>query len=827
MNRILVAMDLLLQDVKYAFRTLAANPGFATAAILSLALGIGANTAIFTLTDAVFLNPLPVEQASRILEVYTVDHVTKDSANLGRTGTSWPNFQDIRDQNQVFSATAASTFGNVALTGRGEPKPENAQLVTANYFDVLGVKPYLGRAFRPEEDYQPTPVTILSYSLWQNQFGSDPNIINQTVELNAIVYRIVGVAPNGFKGTISVGNPDIFWIPISMHAQALSGMVESLFQERRFRVLEILGRLKPNVGEKQALANFQTIGSRLEREYPKENRGRTFEVSTLSEAALGGIRKQAIRVTLALSVVVGLVLLIACMNLANLLLARSAKRAREMGIRSALGAGRRRLIRQLLTESLILAAGGGTCGLLAGWFGSRLLWSFRPVFLNANSLRLHLDARVFAFTGASALLTALLFGLVPAIHASAPDLNSILKTGGRGGTESWGGNRLRGLLVVSQIALAMIALIGAGLFIRSMRQAEKVDPGFEAKNVFGVRFDLASRHYTKDRGREFMHRLEQEAQNTPGVVSAAVASAPPLFGGFLGTTFAEGQENLQKAGGVLVAYNSISQSYFDTLHISLHHGRLFDSFDRAATRPVAVVSESMARLLWPGQDAIGRRFRNTAEPGYWEVVGVVGDIASIGTGAPPMPMAYLPLDQDYQSTVALVVRTTTDVSSLMRPVISNVQRLDPNLAFVGALTMPEAISRGLWAPRAGAELFGIFGLLGLGLAALGIYGVMAYMVAQRTNEIGIRIAIGARSSDVIRLVVGQGGRLALGGILLGIAASLAVSRLVGGLLFGIGPQDPVTFLSVAAILGAVALLAAWLPALAAVRIDPVRALRQE
>lgn len=820
-------MGTLSQDVKYAFRSLAANPGFVAAAVLSLTLGIGVNTAIFTLTDAVFLNPLPVEQASRVIEVYTVDHVTKTTNNLRRTGTSWPNFQDIRDQNQVFSGTAAATFGNVSLTGRGEPKPENAQLVTANYFDVLGVKPYLGRAFRPEEDRRPAPVTILSYSLWRNQFGGDPNIINQTVELNSIVYRIVGIAPSGFKGTVSIGNPDTFWIPISMHTQALSGLVESLFDERRFRILEIIGRLKPGVGEKQALADLQTIGSRLEREYPKENNGRTFEVSTLAEAALGGIREQAIRVTLALSVVVGLVLLIACVNLANLLLARSAKRAREMGIRSALGAGRGRLIRQLLTESLLLAGGGGICGLFAGWLGSRLLWSFRPINLQANSIALQLDGRVFAFTAATAVFTALLFGLVPAIHASAPDLNSILKSGGRGGTESWGGNRLRGLLVVSQIALAMIALIGAGLFIRSMRQAEKVDLGFEAKNVFGVRFDLASRHYTKDRGSQFLHRLEQQAQNTSGVVSATVASAPPLFGGFLGTTFAEGQQDSNKASGVLVAYNSVSPSYFDTLRIPLHRGRLFSSFDPEETRHVAVVSEAMARLLWPGRIAIGLRFGRSVEQGYWEVVGVVGDMASIGTGAPPMPVAYLPLDQDYQSTAVLVVRTAADVSRLMRPIIANAQRLDPNLAFAGALTMKDAISRGLWAPRAGAALFGVFGLLGLGLAALGLYGVMAYMVAQRTGEIGIRMAIGAQPADVVRLVVGQGGRLALAGILVGIVASLAVSRLVAGLLFGIGAQDPITFLTVAALLGAVALLAAWLPALAAARIDPLLALRQE
>ncbi|HTC87936.1 MAG TPA: ABC transporter permease, partial [Bryobacteraceae bacterium] len=650
-------MQVLAQDVKYAFRTLMASPGFVAAAVLSLALGIGANTAIFTLTDAVFLNPLPVQQASRIVEVYTVDHLTKTTNNLGRTGSSWLNFMDLRDQNQAFSGISAYTFGSVSLTGRGEPKPETALLVTANYFDVLGVKPFLGRAFLPEEDRTPTPVAILSYSLWQNQFGGDPKIINQTAELNSSAYTIVGVAPIGFKGTLSVRNPDVLWIPISMHAQTLNGLSEGLFQNRRFRVMEIFGRLKPGVSERQALANLQTIASRLERQYPKDNLGRTFDVLSLSAAALGGIRDQAVRVTLALSVVVGLVLLIACVNLANLLLARSAKRAREIGIRSALGAGRARLIRQLVTESLVLAVAGGTGGLLVGWLGSRLLWSFRPVGMQADSISLRMDVRVFIFTAAVALLTGLLFGLVPAIQASAPDLNSILKSGGRGGTESWGGYRLRGLLVISEIALAMLALMGAGLFIRSMRQAERVEPGFEAKHLFLFRFDLASRHYTQERGKEFLRRLVEQAQSTPGIIAAAVASSSPIFQGFLGTTFPEGQDDPSKAGGILVAYNPISPGYFDAVRIPLHRGRVFTSLDRDGTRSVAVVSESMARLFWPGQDAIGRRFRNSTESVYREVVGVVGDVASIGSGSPPLPIAYLPLDQSYQSTITLVART--------------------------------------------------------------------------------------------------------------------------------------------------------------------------
>jgi putative ABC transport system permease protein len=360
-----------------------------------------------------------------------------------------------------------------------------------------------------------------------------------------------------------------------------------------------------------------------------------------------------------------------------------------------------------------------------------------------------------------------------------------------------------------------------------MRQAEKVDPGFEAKNLFLFRFDLASRHYTQQRGREFLRRALELAQNTPGVSAASVASSSPVFQGFLGTTFPEGQDDPTKARGVLIAYNPISPEYFDTVRIPLHQGRVFNSFDRDETRPVAVVSESMARLFWPGQNAIGRRFRSSAENTYREVVGVVGDVASIGSGAPPLPTAYLPLEQSYQSTITLVARTGADPSALMKPVLTKVQRLDPDLALVGALTMPELISQGLWAPRAGAALFGVFGLLGLALAALGIYGVMAYMVSQRSNEIGIRMALGARPGHVVGMVVGQGARLAIAGIVLGVLAGLVLSRLISGLLVGIGAQDPATFCVVAATLGAVALLAAWLPALVAARIDPLLALRRE
>ncbi len=775
-----------IQDVRYALRTLVKSPGFTAAAVLSLALGIGANTAIFTLINAVFLHPLPVEEPSRVIELFTVDHLTSSTGNLGRTPMSLPNYEDFRDQNQSFTGLATFTFGTATLSGHGEPKQQNLFLASANYFDVLGVKPYRGRMFLPEEDRKPTPVAVLSYAAWQTIFGGDPGTLGRTLDLNSTSYTIVGIAPQGFKGTFTAANPDVIWIPVSMYREL---PFSALVQNRRFRAFNVFGRLKPRVGEQQALANLTTIATQLEREYPKDNRGRTVEISSLAEASLPFRgRNQGIQVSTTLTGVVGFVLLIACANLANLMLARSTKRAREMGIRTALGAGRLRLVRQLLTESFLLALAGGAAGLLLGTLGSELLWSFRPAGFGANNLSLQLDSHVFGFAVAVTLLTALLFGLAPAIQGSVPDLSSILKSGGRGTTGS-GQNRLRGLLVSSEIALALVALIGAGLFLRSMRHAESMNAGFETERLCMMNFDLASRHYTPEHGREFLRAALEHAQGTPGVRSVALASAPPLGQGpgVLGTTYRE-QEDPANAAGVLVLLNYVSPSYFDTLRIPLRRGRALTPFDRDGSQRVAVISASLAERFWPGQDPIGRRFQ--FQDRHQEVVGVVEDISAVALGLANQPIAYLPLEQNYQSAMSIVARTDGNPAVALKPLQASVQALDTNLALTNPSTMPALILQGLWAPRTGAALFSIFGFLGMLLAGVGIYGVMAYMVALRTNEIGIRMALGARPADVLRLVVGQGARLALAGIVLGLAVALALSRVMAGLLFrsvGSGP----------------------------------------
>jgi predicted permease len=822
-------METLLQDLKYAIRTLSRSLGFTAVAVLSLALGIGANTAIFTLTNAVFLHPLPVEEPSRVLEAFTVDHATVVAApNIARTPMSWKNFLDFRDQNNVFSGMAAFFSTPVTLTGQGEPKPQPATLVSANYFDVLGVKPVLGRTFLPNDDRSQggNPIAVLSYAMWTRQFGSDRAILGRSISLNSTAYTVIGVAPPDFKGTFTVGDPSVVWIPMSMHAQVLPGPLESVFNYRRMRMINVFGRLKPGIPATQALAAMKTIAARLETQYPADNNGRSVELGSLSDAALGFLpRDQLLIAGLALSAVVGLVLLIACVNLANLLLARSTKRAREMGLRTALGASRTRLVRQLLTESLLLSAAGGVAGLLIGSAGSLLLWSFRPAFLLQNSVALRIDIRVLLFTAAITAFTGLIFGLAPALKTSTPDLGAVLKTGGRGGADVWARSALRSALVISEVALALVALVGSGLFIRSMQRAQRIDPGFESHKLFCFDFDITSRGYTPERAHQFLRTVLEQARSTPGVASAALADSLPLNGGLLATTFPEGQESGTDRRGTLVLQESVSPGYFDTLRIPLEQGRIFSEFDRRDSAPVAVVNRALAQQFWPGQNPIGKRFRYVSDNVLHEVVGVVRNTAVLAIGEPPQPVTYLPLEQRFSTAVALDVRTESSPAAVLPAVLSRVQSLDNNLALTNATTIQDLLAQGLWAPRMGATLFGLFGLLGMLLASIGIYGVMAYMVAQRTNEIGIRMALGAQPADVLRLVVGQGMRLVLAGIALGVACSLALSRLMRSLLFDLSPTDPVTFLTVSAILAAVALVAGWLPAIRASRIDPVLALR--
>lgn len=807
------------------------SPSFSVVAVLSLALGIGANTTIFTVVNAVLLHPLPVKDISQLVEVDTIDTKTHVGfAGATKLGLSFRNFQDYQQQNDVF--TGMTCFVAVPLTwsGGAEPRQVIGQLVSANYFDVLGLRPAAGRFFLPDEDTRLSGnnVAVISYSLWTNKLGSDKDEVGKTLTLNAMPYTVIGVAPKGFKGTFTFASAEQIWIPTSMYPQVLTGFGKEYFNDRRFLNALAVGRLKPGMGLRQAEASLKTIASKLEKDFPKDNAGRSIALTSLTEAAVGvNLHDQIALAGTMMMTVVGLVLLIACANLANLLLARAARREREMGLRAALGASRPRLIRQMLTECILLALFGGAAGLAVAYVGRTVLWSFRPPFIQQNDIDLSFDLGVLLFTLGVSIFTGLLFGLAPAFRASIPDLAETLKLGGRGGSAGWGRNKLRSLLVVSEIALSLVALIGAGLFIRSMRDAQKMDPGFESKNLFMLAFDLGALHYDEGRGQQFLRSAIERANSTPGAKAAAVASNFPLGGGFARTVFPEGEDESTGYRGTLTQLDDISVGYFDALRIPLVRGRRFTDADRKETARVAIINEAMAKKFWPNQEAIGRRFHFFRDTGLLEVVGIARNSVVNAIGEVPPPLVYLPVTQDYAPAATIQVQTTGKPEAVIAGVRAQIQSLEPNLAITNVQTIGEIIDQGLWAPEMGAALLALFGGLGLVLAAVGVYGVLAYSVTQQTREIGIRMAMGAERSHVLRLVVGQGLKLTAAGLVLGVLVALALTRQLSSLLFGVSAYDPWAYGSVVLILVLVALLACYLPARRAMRVDPLVALRYE
>jgi predicted permease len=826
-------MQTLWQDIRYAVRMLTKNPAFSAIAILSLALGIGANTTIFTVVNAILLNPLPVKDASRVMELDTVDtktHVT--TANTVKLGMSYPNFQDYARQTQLFSAMTC-LVGPLPLTwsGGAEPRQLQAQMVSASYFDLLGVRPAAGRFFLPDEDTKPggNNVAVLSYSLWTNKFGANPNTIGQVLTLNATPYTVIGVAPRGFKGTFTFNNAEEIWIPVSMYPQALAGFFKDNFNDRRFLAMTAAyGRLRDGISMAAAEASLKTVAAGLESAFPKENAGRSVALTPLAEAAVGVNNRSQITLAGGLMMgIVGLVLLIACVNLANLLLAQAAGREKEIGVRAAMGASRGRVIQQLLTESIVLAFLSALVGMAIAYGGRTVLWSFRPPFIANSDIDLGFDSRVLLFTLSVALLSAVLIGLVPALKAARPNLIEVLKVGGRGNTVGWASSPFRSMLVVTEIALALVALVGAGLFIRSMENAQRIDPGFESSRLFLFNFDLGALHYDEGRGQQFFRAAIERAQSAPGVESATITDAPPLIGGFARTIFPEGQDEASGYRGTLTGINDIAPNFFETLRIPLVGGREFTDNDRATTKPVAIASEAMAKHFWPNENAVGKRFHFFGDPTLREIVGVVRNTVVGNIGEEPQPLAYLPLAQNYSPFATMAVRTIGRPEGVISGVRSQVQSLDSNVALTNFLTVGELIGQGLWAPRMGAALLAVFGGLALILAIIGVYGVLSYSVNQQTREIGIRMAMGAQTGRVLGLVVGQGMRLAAAGLILGLIVAFAAMRIMTSLLFGVSAHDPIAFVGVSLVLALAAVLACYIPARRATKVDPIIALRYE
>jgi putative ABC transport system permease protein len=823
-------MATVWQDLRYAFRTFRRQPGFAFVALLSLALGIGANTAIFSILNSVFFHGLAVHEPSQLVEVYTTD-----ARNPGFLPTSFLNFKDYRDQVSAFSGMAADQFVPINLGAERQAKPEVVlgEIVSGNYFSLLGVQPSLGRAFRPDEDAVPdrNPVVVLGDALWRTRFGADPGIIGKTVQLNGMAFTVIGVAPRSFIGT-NTGVRVALWVPMMMHHKVLP-LDADTFDARRALMFNVTARLKPGATVAQARSEVQAVGARLAGAYPIDNKGRGGLVLPLSEAAVNpnirGVFKLA---GIILMTVVGLVLLIACANVANLLLARASARRREIAVRISLGASRRRLARQLITESLVLSLAAGGLGLLLGLWARSLLLGLAPVGNGPFVLDLGsgFDLRVLSFTIGVAIVTGVLFGLAPAVQATRPDLVADLKDRSSQVSDMRGRFSLRKALVVVQVALSFVALVGSGLFLRSLHNAQQIDPGFRADNLALVSFNISAENYSQARGEAFYRQVLDRLDGLPGVRGASLSTVLPLSGngGFLRSVFIEGQDAAGAGNnGVLVMTNAVTPAYFSTMGIPLRNGRVFGPTDIAGAPRAAVINETMARKFWPKGDAVGHRFRFFGQPKPLEIVGVVAD-SKFGTlGENPVSCAYTTMAQDYSGQVSLEVWTSGDPGAMLGTVRSIVQGMDPNLPLTGVTTMNQVLDLSLGAARMGALTLAAFGLLALVLAAIGLYGVMAYLVSQRTQEIGVRMALGASAGEVRRMIVRQGMTLAIAGILVGVLAGLALARAAAGLLYNVGAVDVPTFVIIPLLLGLVALVATLVPAHRATRIDPLLALRYE
>ena len=816
------SFEIFWQDLRYGLRMLVKNPGFTLIAVLTLALGIGANTAIFTLLDKVLIRPLPVEQPHQLITF------VEDAS--GAPGIfSYPIYADLRDRNDVLSGVIAYEQRPFSLSDGNATERVVGQIVSGNYFAVLGAPPALGRFFLPEEDRTPGahPVVVISHGLWRRRFGADPAVIGKTLSLNAYRYTVVGVAPAEFTGTTRGTAPDIY-APIMMNAQSGGGCS---LDNRNCGWLTLIGRLKPNVSRQQAQAALAGPVSETANTFSDKNAndiGDPTKVFLMDGSRGHTDRVKDLSTPLKLLMgVVGFVLAVTCANVANLLLARASARRKEIAVRLAIGAGRWRIVRQLLTESAILAALGGGVGLLVAYWGAGLLLGFQQqTNYVPRALDGSLDGRALGFTLGLSLVTGIVFGLAPALVAAKPDFVAALKEETPGLGRVARRLSLRNLLVVTQVALSLVVLIGAGLCVKSLRALQAIDPGFEPAKVVTASFDLGQNGYNEARGREFISQLSERVSALPGVEALSFArivafSDVPWIGPL----------NIEGSRPQPVNINAISPNYFQTLGASLAQGREFTAQDTADAPLVVIVNEAAARRYWPGQKVIGKRIVRNKQidrpTQFAEVVGVVRDSKEKGLTADPRPALYLPLLQNYFPQLTLHVRTATPSQTLLAAVRREAQLLDPQLPLYNLGTLAQQKDGSLYIERLAAALLTLFGLLALSLAAVGIYGVLSYTVTERTREMGIRLALGARRRDLIKLVVGQGMTLTLIGLVIGVGASFALTRLIARLLFGVSATDPLTFIVIPLLLAGVALLACWIPARRATRVDPLAALRYQ
>jgi putative ABC transport system permease protein len=809
-RRGLPVVETTFQDLRYGLRMLGKNPGFTLIAVLTLALGIGANTAIFSIVNAVLLRPFPYQAPERLVSVQE-----RYSAPRGIT-VSYPNFVDWRAQNTAFTSIAA-VRGNESFnfTGMSEPERLQGRLVSAEFFSTLGIKPLLGRDFLAEDDRSgATPAVILSYGFWQRRFGNDPGIIGKPLTLNNQSFTVIGIAPQGFQ----YGAEADVTVPIGLSTE-------------RFRIrgadpgISVVARLKPNLSQEQATTELNLIAERLEQQYPESNKGRRVLLTGLHESFVGNVRQPL----LILLGAVCLVLLIACANVANLLLVRSSTRRREMAVRVALGADRWRIIRQLLTESLLLAALGALLGILLAFWGTSFIASQLPDGI-PRLQEAQVDAPVLVFTLAVSLLTGLLFGLAPALQASRPNLTEGLKEGERG--SSGRRQRLRSVLVVGEVALTLALLVGAGLLLQSFRRVLEVDPGFKAQNLLTMQISV--NNPDGQQVANFFEQLQQNVGNLPGVKSVAVSNGLPFGTANHPAFIIEGrpdQEN--KPSGIRY---TVSPAYFQTMGIELLKGRVFTVEDTRDSQQVIVIDEVLARQYFPDEDPIGKRLKHGPTTPSLEIVGVVRHVepnsldaqgsapAQFYTNFNQTPLQSLPSSV---RRINLLTRTEIEPLSLASAVRGQITALNKDQAVFNVRTMEQAVAQSVAPRRFSMLLLTVFAVVALALSSVGLYGMMSYSVAQRAHEIGIRMALGAQRRDVLALVVTQGMRLTLLGVTIGLLASLALTQLMKTLLFGVSATDPMTFVLIPLLLAVVALLACYIPARRATKVDPLIALRHE
>ncbi|HEV7684149.1 MAG TPA: ABC transporter permease [Pyrinomonadaceae bacterium] len=813
-------MEMFWQDVRFGIRMLLKAPSVSIVATIALALGIGANTAIFSVVNGVLLRPLPFANSEQLMMVY------ESNASRGQTrgSASYPNFVDLRDQNHVFEHLASYHSSDFIMTGRGESTRLQGAVVNADLFPLLGATPTLGRTFLPAEDNPGDSgrVVLLSQQLFQQRFNSDPNVVGQSMILDAKNYTIVGVMPQAFQFPIQ-NDPVELWTSVAVDREGK----DPITAQRGAHYINVIGRLKPGVSQEQAQAEMSAVMARLEQQYPESNLHHGATVQPTLEALVGDIRP-ALLIMLG---AVGCVLLIACANVANLLLARAMTRHKEMAIRTALGASRLRVVRQLLTESVILSLTGGLLGLvLAAWWSDLLLKLGKQNIPRA--IQVGLDWRVLTFTLVVSVLTGVIFGLVPAIHSSKTALTETLKEGSRGSSEGARRNGIRGMLVVSELAIAVVLLVLAGLLIRSLWQLGNVKPGFNSENVLTLVVGIPDVKYPAAKQAQFYQDLAGRIQSLPGVRTASSVIPLPLNGDRFGISFEIDGRPVPKGEEPSADFFAIGNDYFKTMEIPVVKGRTFTDRDGAKSPGVIIVNQAFAQKYFPNEDPIGKRIKpgiSTTDDDtvMREVVGVVADVRNRNLSSELRPGYFLPQTQVPFNQMTMVVKTNTDPHTLINSIQNEVHSMDPELPVFNIKTMDEYISASVAAPRFNASLLMIFASVALCLTIVGLYGVMSYSVAQRTNEIGIRMALGAQTGDVLRLIVSQGFKLVLIGLGIGLVGAFAATRVISSLLFGVTTKDPLTFAAVTALLGLVALLACYIPARRATRLDPLHALRYE